>query len=427
MFMKSFFRNVVLWLLKGMAKRRIRKYKGKVIAVTGSIGKTSTKEAIFTVLNSQFKVARNKKSMNTEFGLLLTILDVESGFTSAFKWSWLLAKAFINSFTRDHSDILLLEMGVDKPGDMDFLVSVVRPDIGVMTNICPVHMAEGQFKDLSEIFAEKSKMVGAVKENGIAVLNIDNEHLEDFAKKLKKKNIATYGKNRDADYKIGEIGYSIEGISFDLKHERKTFAVKASVIGEYQAYVLVPAIICANLMGIETEVALASLLKYTLPPGRMSLISAINGALILDSSYNSSPESLKEALKILRNISGGKRKIAVLGNMNELGEKSKSLHQEVGELVPECADVLITVGAEAKLMAEKATASGMSDKNIYSFKTASEAADFIKDKIEEKDVVLVKGSQNNVRLERFVKTIMAHPEEAKDLLVRQEKVWLDRM
>mgnify|MGYP001603858344 CR=1 FL=1 len=296
-----------------------------------------------------------------------------------------------------------------------------------MTNICPVHMAEGQFKDLAEIFAEKSKMIGAVKENGVAVLNIDNEHLVDFAEKLKKKSIVTYGKNKDADYKIGEIGCSMDGISFDLKHERKSFVVKAPVVGEYQAYVLVPAIICAKLMGIEAETAIVSLSKYTLPPGRMSLIPAINGALILDSSYNSSPESLKEALKLLKNVSGGKRKIAVLGSMNELGEKSKILHQEVGKIIPECADILVTVGAEARHMAEKAVAAGLNEKNVYCFKTAHEAAGFMKDKIEEKDIILVKGSQNNVRLEKFVKEIMARPEEAKDLLVRQEKVWLDRM
>jgi len=423
--MKKFLKKFVLWTLKRLAKHRLKKFKGKVIGVTGSIGKTSTKEAIFSVLNSQFKVKATKKSMNSEFGLLLTILDVESGYSSAYKWSWLLLKAFYNSLLKDHSEILLLEMGVDKPGDMDYLMSVVRPDVAVMSNIFPVHMEDGQFDSLQAIFDEKRKMVDHLKENGVAILNIDNAFLAMFAQKRGDKNTITFGKDGNAMFKATSVKLSEEGVSFILHYGEEKYEVRSSILGEYQVYVLLPAIICGKLMGMGFEDAIIALQRYELPPGRMSIIPGKDGAVILDSSYNSSPEPLREALKVLKEIAGKKRKVAVLGNMNELGGNSKKLHEEVGEFIPEYVDLLITVGDEAKAFASKAKEKGMIATNVHSFDTATEAADFFKDKVSKTDVILVKGSQNKVRLEKFIKEIMAHPEDAEKLLVRQEKVWKD--
>ena len=406
-----------------MAKRKLRKYKGKVIAVTGSVGKTSTKEAVFSVLNSKFKVKRSHKSMNTEFGLLLTILDIDSGYRSAVKWSWMLLKAFYHSLFQDHSEVLLLEFGVDKPGDMDFLLSVVRPDIAVFTNVYSVHIDEGQFKDLQAIFEEKAKLVKKLKDGGVAVLNVDNPYIARLAKEMGSKNIATFGKDDVAEFCAADIKQTLEGMDFVLKYQHKKYEVITNVLGDHHVYVVLPAIICAKLMGMEIEDAIVALDRFTLPPGRMSILEGKNDSTILDSSYNSSPAALKAALKTLALVGQEKRKVAVLGNMNELGKESQHLHKEIGELVPKYADYLITVGTDAKLIAQKAEESGMDLKNIHSFSSPGEAAEFFKGKAEKGDVILVKGSQNRVRLERFVKEIMENPEDAKNLLVRQEKVW----
>lgn len=425
--MKCFFRKIVLRLLKSMAMYRMKKFNGKIIGITGSVGKSSAKDAIFTVLNTQFKVKKTKKNMNSDFGLLLTILDIESGFSSAPKWSWFLIKGLFNCFMRDHSEVLLLEFGIDKPGDMDFLVSVVKPDIAIVTEISPVHMDEGQFENLQAIFDEKSKLVEALREHGIAILNIDNDIVANFAKKRGKKSTVTFGKNREADFWASQIKQSLEGLDFILHHDNKRYDVHAEVIGEYQAYVILPAIACGVLMGMPVENAVAALKKYALPPGRMNVVPAMNEAIILDSSYNASPEAMKEALKTLAEVGGTRRKIAVLGNMNELGKHSKIMHEMIGEVVPQCADILITVGDLAVTIADKAKEKGMNEKNIFSFKTSLEAAGFFAEKIKKNDIILVKGSQNNVRLERFVKALMANPEQAKELLVRQEPVWLTKM
>ncbi len=421
--MKKFFKKLVLFILKKLAKKRIKKFKGKIIAVTGSVGKTSTKDAIYAVLNSQFKVKYSKKSMNSDFGLLLTILDIDSGFSSATKWTWYLLKGFYHSFMTDHSEVLLLEMGVDAPGDMDFLLSIVGPDIVVMTNIFPVHLAEGQFSNLEEIFNEKKKLVDELKEDGVAILNTDNHFLEGLAKTGNKKNTISFGKNRDANYWASRINTNTNGTQFILHNGEDRYEVSSPVLGKYQIYVLLPAIICGVKMGMSMENAILALGRYTLPPGRMSLIPAINNATILDSSYNSSPTALKEALEVLKELGADKRKIAVLGNMNELGEEEEKLHKMIGEIIPKYADVLITVGSLAGVFTKEAIKKGLDEKSVFEFKTSNEAAEFFKEKVKAGDVILVKGSQNKVRLERFVKELMATPSDAKKLLVRQEKVW----
>ncbi|MFC1615720.1 UDP-N-acetylmuramoyl-tripeptide--D-alanyl-D-alanine ligase [Patescibacteria group bacterium] len=427
--MKKVLRKFVLWLLTKMAKFRLRRFKGKIISVTGSIGKTSTKEAIYAILNTQFKVKKSKKSMNSEFGLPLTILDIESGYSSATKWSWFLIKAAIHCFMKEYSEILLLEMGVDKPGDMDFLISILKPDIAIITNISPVHMGEKQFPSLQAIFDEKAKLVAAVKDSGLAVLNLDNPFTAGLAKKLMKKNLVSYGETRDAEFRATIVKTSLEGTSFTLHHENKRHEVSLNAVGHFQHYVVLPAISCAVKLGMSVEEAILALERFKLPPGRMNLIPAKkDGAQILDSTYNSSPESLKEALHLLKELGGEKkRKIAVIGDMNELGEQSQVLHEIMGELVPKCADLLITVGNRAKIIADKAEELGFNKDHVFSFKTVKSAIDFYEEKIKKDDLILVKGSQNNVRLERFVKAIMAHPENAKDLLVRQDRYWLDKL
>ncbi len=425
--MKKILRKLVLLELKALARRRLKRFTGKIIAVTGSTGKTGTKDAIYAVLNTRFRVKTTKKSMNSEFGLPLTILDIDSGFSSATKWSWYLLKGFFHSFMRDHSDVLLLEMGVDKPGDMDFLLSIVKPDIAVFTNVAPVHLDEGQFKDLQEIFEEKSKLISALGEKGIAVLNIDDDLVASIAKKRRGKRTVTFGKKREGDFWAGQVEQSLEGLHFVLHHDTARHEVHSRVIGDCHVYMLLPAIICGSLMDMEIADVVEAIKLFSLPPGRMSVIPAINGATILDSSYNSSPVALKEALLTLKVLGEKRRKVAVLGNMNELGKDSEKLHEGMAGAICSCADVLITVGKYAKLMALKAVEKGFPESKVHHFNSPIDAAEFFKDHIVKNDLILVKGSQNRVRLERFVKEIMAFPEDSRSLLVRQERVWSSKL
>lgn len=422
--MKDFFKKIVLFFLKKFAKKRMRRFKGKVICVTGSVGKTSTKEAIYTVLNAKFRVIKNKGSMNTEFGLPLTILHLDSGGSSAMKWLFLLVRAFLKSFKKMYSEILVVEMGVDSPGDMDVLLSIVKPDIAVMGPIAPAHLDEGQFKDTDAIFEEKAKLVHALSEDGIAVLTADDDRVVKLKKGRSKSKTFTYGTEVEADYKATGIEEDIEGIRFNLSTDGRRMEVIVPVLGQHHVSVILPAIICGLVMRIEVEEVIESLKRFRLPPGRLNLIEgAPEGSVIIDGSYNSSPKSCVEALRTLSGLkpkSGG-RKIAILGNMNELGENSDRLHRQVGKNIPDSCDVLVTVGKAAEGFADVAEEGGM--KKVFRFKNVAEVVEGFKDKVQENDLVLVKGSQNNVRLERFVKEVMKFPEQSKDLLVRQGKNW----
>ncbi|MBP7671116.1 UDP-N-acetylmuramoyl-tripeptide--D-alanyl-D-alanine ligase [Candidatus Gracilibacteria bacterium] len=418
--MKTLAKKIVLKILKVLARRRLAKFKGKVIAITGSVGKTSTKEAIFAVLNTQYRVRRNLGSMNSDFGMLLTILDIKSGYNSATKWSWYLLKGFLHSFMRDASEVLVLEMGVDKPGDMDFLTSVVKPDLVVFTNVAGVHLAEGQFKDAKEVYAEKSKLLKALKDSGKALFNLDNAYTKAAYGEFDRERRVGYSALGEADFGVTKVRSSLEGIEFEVVHEEEKLVFRSEVLGRYQVYVLLPAIACGLLLKMSYEQIAEAVSRFKLPPGRMSLIEGIEGAQILDSSYNSSPFALREALGVLEELAEGRRKVAVLGSMNELGEVSQEQHEIIGEICVGKVDLLITVGKEAKWIADKALEMGMSPATVFKFSYAKEAAEFFKKHVKSGDLVLVKGSQNRVRLEVFVKELMLEPEKAAEVLVRQD-------
>ncbi|MBU1446586.1 hypothetical protein KKD70_04990 [Patescibacteria group bacterium] len=186
-----------------------------------------------------------------------------------------------------------------------------------------------------------------------------------------------------------------------------------------------PAILTGLIAEVPVDEIQKALEDFALPPGRMNLIEGIKNTLILDSSYNASPEAVKEAMKILHFFGGkrNKRRVFVFGNMNELGKYSKDLHEEVGAEIHENADILITVGDDVTYAAKAAVRNGMPRNNVQSFKTAMEAVKHYKKIMKNGDIILVKGSQNKVRLEIFVKAMMVNPKKADEKLVRQDRAW----
>jgi len=224
-----------------------------------------------------------------------------------------------------------------------------------------------------------------------------------------------------ADLKMSDLSFSVEGIEFKLAYKEEEVVVHLALLGAAQAYVVLPAIATALVQGFSLEEAVNAVKDYKLPVGRMNPIEGVKDTMIIDSSYNASPESVKEALDVLA-VSAG-RKIAVLGSMNELGSVSERKHREIGGYAVERADVIVTVGDEAKWMGEEAVTAGFNNENLQHYDNAISAADYVKTVIREGDTILVKGSQNRVRLERLVKKIMKEPWRAVSLLVRQEDDW----
>ena len=415
-------------MLAALARVKLKRMKGvKIIGVTVSAGKTTVKDAIFKVLLKKYRVAASKKSYNTDFGLPMAILEIDAGFSSVLMWMKNLVKALWNAFIK-HSkiDFFVLEMGVDKPGDMDVLLSIVKPHISVLTNIKPVHLNEGQFKSLDEIFNEKSKMIYNTSPDGLAILNMDDNYVKRL-NGLKKPKIIRYG-NKDADVKISSVKSDLNGISFDIEWGSVKKRFFTPIIGGHHAYCILPAIVCGIKNDMSLDEIQSALKDFSLAPGRMSVLEGINGSTIIDSSYNASPESVMAALDALKEISsgfenGGRRKIFVFGNMNELGKYTEEYHKKIGNYAACIVDYFITVGDNAKISAEEAIRNEMPETRVRSFDNYKDALAYLLNLIKPNDIVLVKGSQNRVRLERLVKGIMRYPETARSVLCRQEPVW----
>lgn len=421
--MKAIFKTIVLSLLRALAKKKLEKINPKIVGITGSVGKTSTKDAIAEVLARRFSLRKSQGGYNSEFGTLLSILEKQSAYSSFTKWTKIIFESAIENFKNvSRYDYFVMEMGVDKPGDMDEILKVVRPDIMVFTAVKDVHRAEGQFPNREAILEEKSKACFAVPKNGWVVLNHDDM----FVKQLENKLIAQVikvGCEEGADIRAKNVSSGADGLKFTLCYEGNEIKVHLkNILGECHVLTILCAVAVGFICGLQWKTIEAGLQDFRLPPGRMAKIEGKNGSVIIDSSYNASPATMEEALKVLESFHG--RKIAALGSMNELGELAESAHIKVGKLAAQYADVLVLVGPYAEQMAEGANRAGMVRSMIHIFKSSREAGNFVSRMLEKNDVVLAKGSQNNVRMEHLVKACMKEPEKARHLLVRQEPYWL---
>lgn len=416
--MKSVFRFIVTQILSRRAKGLLRRHRIQVIAITGSIGKTSTKEAIAHLVTKHFKAHHSPKGFNTELGVSLSVLQEEaSGFTSIKAWAEILKRAFEKP--QSHYNKIVLEMGADKPGDIKKLTRIARPDIAVVTNVNPVHLEKGQFKDLDDIRKEKESLVRDLPTSAIAILNFDDPLVRTMKTKAQ---VIGYGVDPEAQIRVSDIEATNRNLRFKVTYKTQEHEFVVPILGGFQVYVVLPAIAVGLMLGLTLKDCAAGLHDFSLPNGRMNPISGIRGSTIIDSSYNASPASMARALELLGELKAT-RKIAALGTMNELGERTKDAHLMIGSNAAKVANVLVAVGQEASTIKQGAIEAGMPVGDIHTFLTSDEAGGFLKDFLEPHDLVLVKGSQNRVRMEKLVRMIMETPDLASQLLVRQDKAW----
>lgn len=421
--MKAKFKKWVRELLRYLAKNRLKKIQPKIVGVTGSAGKTGAKDAIASVLERRFLVHKSPGGYNSDFGSLLTILEKPSGFSSIEKWISILFKCLAENFQKpDSYDVLVMEMGIDYPGGMEEILEVVRPDVMVFLNVKDVHRGEGHFNNREQIFEEKSKACYMVPKDGWVILNHDDMFVRQLENKLPAQ-VIKIGIEEGSDLRATNVHADEHGLTFTLEYEGNALPVRLpNVLGECHVTIALAAIAVGFVNGLNWKTIEAGLADFQMPKGRMVKIEGKNGSLIIDSSYNASPDTVAEALKVLAMFRG--RKIAALGTMNELGELAESAHIKVGKAAASAADILILVGKHANDMAEGASRAGMPKSMIHVFKTSREAGTFLSGMIEKHDVILAKGSQNEVRMEQLVKMCMKNPELARTLLVRQEPYWL---
>jgi UDP-N-acetylmuramyl pentapeptide synthase len=318
-------------------------------------------------------------------------------------------------------------MGVDRPGDMKRLATLVRPDVVVLTRFpdVPVHIE--YFKTPEAVIAEKMELVHALKEGGAVVFNNDDENIKAALANVTCTTIG-FGSKTSSPYMAhgGTIVYQDgqpKGYEYTVSHGTEQVTVQdMGSLGAHNAATACAAFAVAGVLGIPLARAVASYGGHSTPPGRMRLIDGTRDTTIIDDTYNASPLAVAEGVESLSSVRGAKRRIAVIGDMLELGRYSIKEHEKIGRLVAHKADALMTVGVRAKTIADSAREGGMKDTRIIEVPDADAAAQALETLIKPGDVIYVKGSQG-MRMERIVKHIMKEPERAQELLVRQDTVW----
>lgn len=432
--MKNFLRNTTTRIMSALASSALLRHKPFIIGVTGSVGKTTTKDAIAHVLLQHASVRKSEKSFNSEIGLPLAILGLPNAWMSP--WGWLkniLSGIRIAYLAKEFPKVLVLEIGADKPGDIAQAMEWIHPYIGVLTRLPdrPVHVENFPTPEL--VREEKAKLISALPKDGIFVANADDERVMKLAEHALMRVISygfsssatVWGSNMAIAYH--PITKQPRGMSMDVKYGNELVTVHIDgVLGEHILGSALAAIAVAIARGVNFIDAAKDVEGWKTAPGRMRIISGKNGSTIIDDSYNASPVAMRAALDTLKVIPAAHR-IAVLGDMLELGKYSDEEHRAVGAYAASFVTGLVVVGQRARLMAEAAIAAGLPADHVRIFSNSVEAGEALAREIGEGDVLLVKGSQgsgsNMVRMERATKQMMANIEHAKKLLVRQEIEW----
>ena len=431
--LKSISKKIIFKLLEWEARLALARFKPSVVAVTGSVGKTSTKDAIYTVLARSFHVRKSEKSFNSESGVPLTILGCPTAWSNPLGWVKTLIMGALVLFRNRYPQWLVLEVGADRPGDIGKIARWLRADVVVITKFSQIPVHVEFFASPRDVIAEKSKLLDALVDDGVLILNADDDDVLALKAQVRTK-VMTYGFSDTATV-MGSHDHVIyeerEGKKFPLGMTAKVNWNGSSIPLGIQGTVGRPELysgLAAVAVGLSQDLNLIEMaetlsMDHETPNGRQKLIPGIKNTEIIDDTYNSSPVALAESLTNLKNLECDGRKIVALGDMLELGKYTVDAHEKAGEFLAHFADLLITVGVRAHHFADGARRAGFAENKIVDFEDSRKAGKYLDTYIHEGDVVLVKGSQS-LRMERTVEEIMAHPEAKKQLLVRQDKEWL---
>ncbi len=414
--MKSAAKKIVAVILGWQVKRLKSKNDFKVIAVAGSIGKTSTKLAIAHVLSGGLRVRYQNGNYNDLVSVPLIFFNKTlPGLYNPFSWLKIFWQNELTLRQPFAHDTVVVELGTDGPGQLAQFSKYLGVDIGVLTSISPEHMQF--FDNMQAVAKEELELASLSKQLLINKDLVKQEYLKEIVAPL-----SYYSLKSPNDYSLGKIKFSGEHCSFDVsKSGQNLLSARHEAVSEPQLYSVLAAISVADLLGLSAGQIKKGLAKIKPVSGRMQKLAGINNSTIIDDTYNASPDATKAALDTLYRIKAP-YKIAVLGNMNELGSYSQEAHTEIGKYCDSKElDLVITIGPQAnQFLALAAEASGC---KVQSFDSPYVAGDYLSSVIKPKSLVLIKGSQNKVFAEETVKKILQNPKDASKL-VRQSPHWL---
>lgn len=352
-----------------------------VVAVTGSTGKTTTKDMVHSIFAERMRSARTEENFNNEVGVPLTLLSLEP-----------------------RHEICVVELGMRGRGQIWDLAEIARPDVGIVTNVGPSHIE--LLGSIENVALAKAELVEALGPDGIAVLNADCEYTAAMKERTRAK-VVFFGIERDADVRATGIeSLGEDGTRFTLSYGQRSFRVHVPVPGIHNVYNALAAATAALVMGVDSFAVADGLSHFEPSHGRSGIVETTWGFTVIDDTYNANPASMRAALATLREVAGGRRKIAVLGNMLELGEISAEAHRELGRAaVALTCDVLVTVGNLARLAGEEALRLGRSPRDVIMCDTGAGAVDVLQKLVKPGDVILVKGSRA-MRMEEIVSALV---------------------
>ena len=358
--------------LQQIARFWRRKLDLRVVGITGSVGKSTTKEMVGEVLGIRYRTLKNLGNLNNEIGLPLTILKLGIGYERA-----------------------VLEMGFYVPGEIQFLCDIAQPQIGVVTNVGTVHAERAGSQEA--IAKGKSELIQSLPADGIAILNFDDPWVRKMEEKSKAR-VFFYGLSPEADLWADEIeGLGLNGIRFRLHYKGETLHATIPMIGRHSVHTALRAASVGLNDGLTWQDIFEGL-SHGHAQLRLVAVRSNSGALILDDTYNASPESMLAALNLLDEMDG--RKIAVLGDMLELGPYEKQGHEMVGMRATQVADILLTLGTRAHMIADAARRVGLKSSHIFEFEKPELIVDWLNKNLTSKDAVLIKGS-HGLRMDRI--------------------------
>jgi Alr-MurF fusion protein len=381
--------------LQAWGRYILQKYGTEVIGVTGSTGKTTTKEVIAHLLTGLYPIFKNPGNWNGRYGLPLALGQLQS----------------------NHS-LAVLEMASDARGEIADLAALAPPTVGVVTTVQATHLEV--FGDLETIAREKGALVRALPPQGVAFLNADDPRVAEMAHRTTAR-VVYYGMSEPADLRTQHITVGLDGTRFTLTGKGiQSTAIFVPLLGHHLMYPVLAAIGVALHYRVPLGTIVTRLATLSRVPGRLNPLTGIHGTVVLDDTYNASPAAVVAALDTLAKLPAHRR-VAVLGDMSELGDYSEAGHAEVGRKAAEVVDFLVTKGERARLIAQVAEKAGLPTEQIAVTYTEEDAVRAATGHIGAGDVVLVKGG-NSARMERVSAQLLANPDDRR-YLVRQDEAW----
>lgn len=351
-----------------------------VVGITGSVGKTSTKDMIYSVLSQKYNVLKTQGNFNNEIGLPLTIFKMDETHEAA-----------------------VIEMGMSNFGEISRLTNIARPNVAVITNIGVSHIENLGSRE--NILKAKLEIAEGFSEKGTLIINNDDDMLSTIKSVKNVRKIVSFGINSDCDIKATDIRNKGEkGVSFSVSINGTSYGADIPVPGIHNIYNALAGIGAGLELGLTPEQILSGISRFS--PGKMRMNITDTGKYkVINDCYNASPQSMEAALKVLSDIGGSGRKVAILGDMLELGDYSEKGHIDVGRICSKFADILVACGSSAVNIAKGAAEAGMGENSVYYYSTTQEAISSIRDILKDCDTILVKGSRG-MKMEEIAENIL---------------------